>query len=194
MRKKDENLFFSRNLSLLMKRNNLTLQELGEKLGVTRQAISAYCSGKALPSYTMLLNIAKFFNTSTDFLITGKNPENKSARELLNLSDLAINSLKNCPEKILPYIDKLLSDPDFYMNFIEAVRIFQENSNAAINLIKNNLVAIDENPNINKLTFLENLLHTAIISSDTHMRNYFLEFFRKNTSFYDAKKLLEKLD
>ncbi len=111
MRKKDENLFFSRNLSLLMKRNNLTLQELGEKLGVTRQAISAYCSGKALPSYTMLLNIAKFFNTSTDFLITGENPENKSARELLNLSDAAIDNIKkHSNDKNFKYFDMALAD------------------------------------------------------------------------------------
>lgn len=67
--KKDPKQLFSKRLKILRLRSNLSQQELANKIGLTRNAISNYEIGKAEPSFTVLSNMASIFNTSTDYLI-----------------------------------------------------------------------------------------------------------------------------
>lgn len=53
----------------LRKEKGLTQLEAAEKLGVSRQAISKWESGAALPSMENLLNISKLYCVSMDYLI-----------------------------------------------------------------------------------------------------------------------------
>ena len=42
---------------------------MAQKLGITKSVISAYETGIRLPSYDILIHIAKIFNVSTDYLL-----------------------------------------------------------------------------------------------------------------------------
>lgn len=47
----------------------MTQAQLARELGLTRSVISAYETGLRLPSYDILIHIAKIYNVSTDYLL-----------------------------------------------------------------------------------------------------------------------------
>lgn len=60
---------FEEKLVQLRKGNKLSQEQLAEKLGVSRQAISRWESGDSTPDITNLLGICKCFEVSSDYLI-----------------------------------------------------------------------------------------------------------------------------
>lgn len=77
-----------------------TQESLAKDLGVTRQTISNYCNGKSEPDYNTLVQIAKYFKVSTDYL-TGKTDVKadditlQQVCEYSGLSETVINKLTN---------------------------------------------------------------------------------------------------
>ena len=65
------------NIKNIRKKNNITQEELAEKLSVTRQAVSSWENGKTEPDIKTLSRIADIFDTSTDVLIN-RMPEEKN--------------------------------------------------------------------------------------------------------------------
>lgn len=63
---------FSEKLQKLRKKQNLTQEELAEKLYVSRTAISKWESGRGYPSIDSLKVIAKYFHITIDELIGGE--------------------------------------------------------------------------------------------------------------------------
>ena len=63
---------FNVKLQELRKQKGLTQEELGEKLYVSRTAISKWESGRGYPNIESLKCIAKFFNVSLDELLSNK--------------------------------------------------------------------------------------------------------------------------
>lgn len=57
-------------------KDGMTQAQLAQRLGVTKSVISAYETGLRLPSYDILIHIAKLFNVSTDFLLGVENKQN----------------------------------------------------------------------------------------------------------------------
>lgn len=53
----------SNNVSKLRQNKNVTQEELAEKVGVSRQTISALEKGNYIPSVLLAIKIADFFNT-----------------------------------------------------------------------------------------------------------------------------------
>jgi len=51
-------------------RNNMTQEELAEKLGLTQRMISYYENGKKIPSGKTLLRFKKLFNVTADELLS----------------------------------------------------------------------------------------------------------------------------
>ncbi|MBQ3596404.1 MAG: helix-turn-helix transcriptional regulator [Clostridia bacterium] len=49
--------------------NNVTQQEMGKLLGVSKMAISHWESGHSEPSIEQLIYIAKYFSVSLDYLL-----------------------------------------------------------------------------------------------------------------------------
>ena len=47
----------------------LTQQQAAEALALQKQAWQRYESGKVIPSATVIINLADFFNVSTDYLL-----------------------------------------------------------------------------------------------------------------------------
>lgn len=83
---------FSKKLKDLRKQNNLTQEQLSEKLYISRTAISKWETGKGYPSIDSLKDIAKLFNISIDELLStdeiiniAKNERIFNDKKILNL-------------------------------------------------------------------------------------------------------------
>ena len=60
---------FPQRLMLLRHEHNVTQEELGEVLGVSKGSVSKYEKGTAKPTYKNLWELADYFNVSVDYLI-----------------------------------------------------------------------------------------------------------------------------
>lgn len=81
---------FGATLKSLRLKENLTQAMLAQKLGLTKSVISAYETGLRMPSYDVLIHIAKTFNVSTDFLL---GIETKNTLDLSGLSQAESDAL-----------------------------------------------------------------------------------------------------
>ena len=61
-------MIFNR-LKLLMEEQGLSQNKLAEKIGVSEASIHHYCCGKTLPRIEILIDLAKFFDVKTDYLL-----------------------------------------------------------------------------------------------------------------------------
>lgn len=57
------------NIKKIRIKRNITQVDLAKKIDVKQETISAYESGKTLPSADALIKIADYLNTSTDYLL-----------------------------------------------------------------------------------------------------------------------------
>lgn len=83
---------FGNRLRTLRLRKKLTQEQLAVKLGLTKSVISAYETGLRLPSYDVLIHIAKIFNISTDYLL---GLEHRETIDLSGLTDDEVSALLN---------------------------------------------------------------------------------------------------
>lgn len=83
---------FGNTLKTMRLRDKMTQAQLAQKLGVTKSIISAYETGIRLPSYDILIHIAKIFNVTTDFLL---GVERKKDVDLSGLSAEETEALLN---------------------------------------------------------------------------------------------------
>ena len=83
---------FGNTLKTLRLRKNMTQAQLAQKLGLTKSVISAYETGLRLPSYDILIHIARIYNVSTDYLL---GIEQKQEIDLSGLSREEIDALLN---------------------------------------------------------------------------------------------------
>ena len=60
---------FTEKLLTLRKANNLTQEQLAEKLNVSRQSISKWESGESSPEIERLIELSDVFDVSTDYLL-----------------------------------------------------------------------------------------------------------------------------
>ena len=59
----------SEKLYELRKKDGLSQEQLAEQLGVSRQAVSKWESGKTVPESDTLISISKYYNVSLDYLM-----------------------------------------------------------------------------------------------------------------------------
>ena len=83
---------FGNVLKTLRLKNNMTQAQLAHKLGLTKSVISAYETGLRLPSYDILIHIAKIYSVSTDYLL---GIEHKREIDLSGLSQEEVEALLN---------------------------------------------------------------------------------------------------
>ncbi len=57
------------------KENNLSQEELAEKIGVSRQAVSKWERAEASPDTDNLIRLAEIYGVSLDEMLTGKKAE-----------------------------------------------------------------------------------------------------------------------
>lgn len=56
-------------LKMLRKKNNLTQQQVAERLNVSKAVVSSYELSNRSPSFQTLVKIANLYNVTTDFLL-----------------------------------------------------------------------------------------------------------------------------
>ena len=61
------------------KKNNLSQEELAEKIGVSRQAVSKWERAEASPDTDNLIKLAEIYGVSLDELIKGENEKTEKA-------------------------------------------------------------------------------------------------------------------
>ena len=83
---------FGNALKTLRLREDMTQAQLAQKLSLTKSVISAYETGLRLPSYDVLIQIAKIFNVTTDYLL---GLERKYELDLSWLTQAEIDALLN---------------------------------------------------------------------------------------------------
>ncbi len=64
-----ELIFLSEKIKQLRENLNITQSELAKTLGLTRSAVNAWEMGLSVPSTQYVVELAKFFQVSTDFLL-----------------------------------------------------------------------------------------------------------------------------
>ena len=94
----------SENLKQIRKENNLSQEQLAEKLGVSRQAVSKWESGQSYPEMDKVLLICKLFNYNID--------------ELMNENVKEVNETKQSKININKYIE------DFFGFITKTVDVF----------------------------------------------------------------------
>lgn len=80
---------FSENLQILRKMQNMSQEQLAEKLEVSRQAVSKWENGSGYPETEKLITICEIFNCSIDEILKGKfsedsNGDKKQYENLMN--------------------------------------------------------------------------------------------------------------
>ena len=83
-------------LAELRKEHGYSQEDLAEKLGVSRQAISKWECGEASPDTDNLIELARLYNTSLDELLEIKKPEennNDNKHVVVDLKDDEGNSV-----------------------------------------------------------------------------------------------------
>ncbi len=81
----------SERLQKLRKQESYSQEQLAEKLGVTRQAISKWESDQGNPDINNIIKLSEVYNVSTDYLLKGVEPI---------IEPIEIDSKKNIGDRI----------------------------------------------------------------------------------------------
>lgn len=99
---------FDKRLKELRQKRNITQWQLAEGLNLSPSSITMYENGRRLPDIPTIINIAKYFNVSVDYLIGNSDIPNTNIideSELLNL----INNLSQEKINILKQFIEILT-------------------------------------------------------------------------------------
>lgn len=116
---------FGERIKELRTKNKLSGTELGEKVGVTRYAISKWETGESTAPQNMVIKLSEYFNVSTDYLL-GKTEDprpfppddNRSIEEkILSSNDRFVQVLYEVSgkltetekEEVLNFVDYLMT-------------------------------------------------------------------------------------
>ncbi len=108
----------SENLKRIRKDNNLSQEQLADKLGVSRQSVSKWESGLAYPEMDKVLQICKMFNLNIDELL------NQNIKEV-NEAKQSKNNINKIVDDFLDYITKTI-DMFSCMKFKDKVKCLFE--------------------------------------------------------------------
>lgn len=89
---------FGDKIKILRHSYNLSQVKLAEQLKVSKQTVSNWENNNILPSIEMLINIAKFFSVSTDYLLE---LDNRNYIEITGLSQTQLSHIQQIIQDIL---------------------------------------------------------------------------------------------
>lgn len=76
---------FGENILALRKGKNISQDDLGGRLNVSRQTISKWELGETTPEMEKLIVLSEFFNVSIDELVKGQRPEPKLDNDTIEI-------------------------------------------------------------------------------------------------------------
>ena len=85
---------FANQLGFLRRSQQLTQEQLADKLGVTKQSVSNWKNGNIMPSVEMLEKIADYFNVSVDYLL-GRNVFEQSSLSVIDVTGLTADEISH---------------------------------------------------------------------------------------------------
>ena len=100
-------MILNKKLLSLRKKSGMSQEELAAKLGVTRQSVSRWEIGTALPDAQNIQALSKIFFVSADFLLNDEEGEEKEILETRNASTPIVPVY----EAEIPQEDMVMSDP-----------------------------------------------------------------------------------
>ena len=161
-------------ISKLRKEKGWTQNELAEKLQVSDKAISKWESNKGDPSIEFLPMLAELFGVTLDYLMTGKEQEEKiitmSKLELCTKED-NVNSYREL-KLSLNYKDENHKNVFDYIFEYKSKNLFKE-------LTKNFTILTNENKN--DVNFLENFYYMRLLCNDESIVRDFVRLEHQNT-------------
>lgn len=104
---KESKIIFGQMIDYFRKQNNLTMEELGQKLGKATSSISRWVSGERYPKIEEIEQIANFFNTDIYTLIFGFNYNEDSKSDLLTVYNQLADIRKH---KVYSYAQQQLDE------------------------------------------------------------------------------------
>lgn len=118
--------FFASNLKYLRIKNNLTQQQLADKLKVDRTSIGYWETGKKEPKMETVIKLAEYFDVGKDIILTNlreQSKENDTKTDIEEWNYIYSNSqnkekLKSVMKKVSNLTDK---DIDMVQNIIDTV-------------------------------------------------------------------------
>ena len=88
-------------IAVLRKAKGITQNELGERIGVSFQAVSKWERGETLPDITLLPDLAKILETTTDYILLGSE---KVVEYKGKFTVTDINKGLNCLKNVVEYL------------------------------------------------------------------------------------------
>lgn len=110
---KESKIIFGQMIDYFRKQNNLTMEELGQKLGKATSSISRWVSGERYPKIEEIEQIANFFNTDIYTLIFGFNYNEDSKSDLLTVYNQLTDIRKH---KVYSYAQQQLDEQNSNLN------------------------------------------------------------------------------
>lgn len=84
-------------LKQLRKSHNLTQEELGLRVGLSKAVISKYENGMGYPTFDMLIQIADYFGVTTDYLLCA------AKEKTIDVSDLTDSQIETLQRVIAEF-------------------------------------------------------------------------------------------
>lgn len=110
---KESKIIFGQMIDYFRKQNNLTMEELGQKLGKATSSISRWVSGERYPKIEEIEQIAIFFNTDIYTLIFGFNYNENSKSNILTVYNQLTDIRKH---KVYSYAQQQLDEQTDNLN------------------------------------------------------------------------------
>lgn len=113
---------FAERLGILRTKQNLSQQQLAEKININRETIAKYETVKRIPSYEHLTKFAEYFHVSTDYLLgLQREPTNDpDVTAVTEYTGLTKKAVKNIVELQYPFgkiLNKLFEHEKLYYYF-----------------------------------------------------------------------------
>lgn len=96
-------MFFDQ-LEYLCKKNNITVSGLAKQLGMSTGTIAKWKEG-SIPNGETILKFSQYFNTSTDYLLTGKLQSSDLCKDEIEFLGLFRSLPESGKERVLGYIE-----------------------------------------------------------------------------------------
>jgi len=118
---------FPQRFALLLQREaadgkKYTMASLGEKLGITRQAIGSWKNGVTAPTVPALIGFAKLYNVSVDWLLGLSSIPTTNADDNVTATTLGIIDLETI-QALKKIFNNLSEDYEDHPDFLPAIKI-----------------------------------------------------------------------
>ncbi len=118
----------------LRKKKGYSQEELADKIGVSRQAVSKWELGKALPDIYNVIYMSKLFEVTTDYILLGNNSEleftlsdvRKKNKKNIRLKGMAVGIIILMLMPVLANLYQLIQFAIFHQSYTNALNYIFE--------------------------------------------------------------------